>query len=44
MKPRLIKQSGLWYCRSLNMITGIGYTPKGAYNDWCLGRDWVFAV
>lgn len=34
MKPRLIKIDGLWCCKRWGDKTGIGYTPRQAYQDW----------
>lgn len=33
MKPRIAKLRGLWYCRT-PQVTGLGYTPAMAYDDW----------
>jgi len=39
MKPHIFKRRGLWYCRFSEpgkTVTGIGYKPKDAYDDWLL--------
>ncbi len=39
-RPRIWKQDGLWYCAVLaqgqwhGRLTGMGYTPKDAHDDW----------
>lgn len=35
MKPHLRKINHLWYCWA-EWVTGEGYTPKDAYDDWLL--------
>lgn len=35
MKPRLYMHMRLWYCRTRSCgMTGLGWTPVEAYNDW----------
>lgn len=34
MKPRLKKRDGLWYCYTVWIRRGIGFTPLQAYDDW----------
>lgn len=36
MKPRLRKWAGVWNCWTPITKTGLGYTPKQAYDDWLL--------
>lgn len=44
MIPRLRKSQGLWLCELAGWITGMHYTPLGAYNDWLdVNTTWLSA-
>jgi hypothetical protein len=36
MKPRLWFRYQVWHCAAVEVafVTGYGYTPKDAYDDW----------
>lgn len=34
MKPHIRKFNGIWYCATYSTGSGMGYTPKEAFDDW----------